>query len=70
MQRNVDFKDMKFPFKFRDIHKTEKKDSIGISIFSYGNKEKHPIYVQKNFVERDLLLIGEGEKTLCSDQRF
>ena len=60
-----DFKDMKFPVKIRGIHKIEKKNSIGISVFSYENKEKHPIYVSQQCCEEkhvDLLLIGEGEK--------
>ena len=43
----LDFKDIKFPVKFRDIHKTEKKNSSGISGFGYENKEKHSICVSK-----------------------
>ena len=42
-----DFKDITFPVKIRDIHKIEKKNSIGISLFGYENKEKHPISVSK-----------------------
>ena len=37
------FKDIKFPVKVRDIHKIKKKNSIGISVFGYENKEKHSI---------------------------
>ena len=51
--------------KIRDIHKIEKKNSIGISVFGYENKEKHPIYLSTKCCEDkhiDLLLIGEGEK--------
>ena len=40
-----DFKDIKLPVKIRDIHKIEKKDSFGISVFGYENREGHPIYV-------------------------
>ena len=40
----LDFKDIKFPFKIRDIHKIEKKNSFAISASGYENKEKHPIY--------------------------
>ena len=61
----LDFKDIKFPFKIRDIHKIEKKNSIGISVFGYENKEKHRIYVSKQCCEEkhvDLLLLGDGEK--------
>ena len=71
--KKLDFKDIKFPVKTRDIHKIEKKNSIGISVFGYENKEKYPVYVSKQCYEEkhvDLLLIGEGEKTLCSYQRF
>ena len=60
-----DFKDIKFPIKTRGIHKIERKDSIGISVFGYENKEKYPIYVSKQCCEEkrvDLLLIGEREK--------
>ena len=69
--KRLDFKDIKFPVKIRDIHKIEKKNSIGISVFGYENKEKYPIYVSKKCSEEkhiDLLLIGEGEKTLSSYQ--
>ena len=56
---------IKFPVETRDIHKIEKKNSIGISVFGYENKVKYPIYLSKNCCEDkhvDLLLIGEGEK--------
>ena len=56
----------------RDIHKIEKKkkkNSIGISVFGYENKEKHRTYVSKKYCEEkhvDFLLIGEREKKrLC-----
>ena len=45
-----DFKDIKFPIKIRDIHKIEKNNSIGISVFGYRNKEKHLIYVSKKML--------------------
>ena len=53
--KKVDFKDIKSLVKVRDIHKIEKKKSIGISVFGYENKEKHPIYVSKNFVKKNIL---------------
>ena len=31
--------DLKFPVKIRDIHKIEKNNSIGISVFGYENKK-------------------------------
>ena len=61
-----DFKDTKSPANVRDIHNIEKKNSIGISVFGYENKEKHskkhPIYVSKKFCwgkHVDLLLMDE-----------
>ena len=48
--KELDFKDIKCPFKIRDIHKIEKKNPIGISILGYENKGKNPIYVSKNVV--------------------
>ena len=46
----------------------KKKNSIGISVFGYENKEKNPIYVSKKCCEErrvDLLLIGEkGRDTM------
>ena len=63
--KKLDFKDIKFPVKIRGIHKIEKKNSIGISVFSYENNVKYPIYASKQCCEEkhvDLLLIGEGEK--------
>ena len=63
-QKKINFKDIKFPVGVRDIHKIEKKNSIGISVFGYEEKEKHPIYVSKCCEQNhvDLLLIGEGNK--------
>ena len=36
--KRLDFKDIKLSVKSRDIHKIEKKNSIGISVFGYENK--------------------------------
>ena len=41
--KRLDFKGMKFPVKTKDIHKIEKKNSIGVSVFGYENEEKFPI---------------------------
>ena len=63
--KKLDFKDIKFPVKVRDISKIEKKNSISICVLGYENKEKHPIYVSKKCEEKhvDLLLTGkEGER--------
>ena len=37
--KKLDFKGIKFPVKIRNIHKIEKNNSIGISVFGYDNKE-------------------------------
>ena len=41
--KRLDFKEMKFPVKTKDIHKIEKKNSIDVSVFGYENEEKFPI---------------------------
>ena len=45
--KRLDFKDMKFSVKIRDILKIKKKKKkfIGISNFGYKNKKKYPIYI-------------------------
>ena len=66
--KRLDFKDIKFLVKIRDIHKIEKNSFISFNVFGYENKEKYPIYVPKLCCEDkhiDLLLIGEGEKKHC-----
>ena len=50
------FKDIKFPVKVRDVHKIEKKNSIGVSVFGYENKEKRSIHVSKNVVKKHMLI--------------
>ena len=48
----TDFKGIKFPVKIRDIQIFKKKKNfIGISVFGYENKEKHPTYVSKKCCE-------------------
>ena len=37
--KNLDFKNIKFPVKIRDIRKIEKKNSIGIIVFGYENQK-------------------------------
>ena len=37
--------DVKFPIKVRDIHKIERKNYNGITVFGYENKTKYPAYV-------------------------
>ena len=45
--KKFDFKDIKFPVKVRDKNKMERKNPIGISVFSFENKENNPIYMKK-----------------------
>ena len=47
----------------KDIHKIEKKNSITITVFGDENKEKHQIYVSKEFYEAKLVyLLSRGEE--------
>ena len=66
MSKKLYFKDKKFPVKVSDIHKIEKKNFIGISLFGYETKEKHPIYVSKKVCEvkhvDSLLIEGKGKR--------
>ena len=69
--KRLDFRDIKFPVKIKDIHKIKnKKNSLSISIFGYENKEKQPICVSKKcWKEKHVysLLIGEGETVFIKD---
>ena len=68
--KRLDFKDIKLPVKTRDIHKIEKKNSIGISVFGYKNKEKYPMYVSKKCCKEkhvDLLIEEEKQYVLIND---
>ena len=47
LAKNLASKDIKFPFKIRDIHKTEKNNPVAISFFGYETKVKYLIYVSK-----------------------
>ena len=62
--KKLDFKDINFPVKVRDIQKIEKRNSISINVTGYENKEKHPIYLPTKCCEEkyvNLLLIGEED---------
>ena len=63
--KTLDFKDINFLLKLKDIQKIENKNSIDISVFGYENKEKYRIYVPKKcckWKHFDLSLIGEEEQ--------
>ena len=50
--KKLDFKNIKFPVKIRDIHKIEKRIPSALVLFGHKNKEKHPIYVPKKCYEK------------------
>ena len=52
----LDFEDTNFPVKIKDIHKIDKKNSIGVSVFGYENKVKHSVYVSKNALKENILI--------------
>ena len=60
--KNLDFKNIKFPVKIRNIHKILEKNSISISVFGYGNKTNIQFMYQKKYCGKkhvDLLFIRE-----------
>ena len=60
--KNLDFKNIKFPVKIRNIHKILEKNSISISVFGYGNKTNIQFMYQKNIVEKNMLIYYSYEK--------
>ena len=54
--KSLDFKDIKFPVKIRDVHKISKKNSINISVFVSKGKKKYPVCVLKNIVKINMLI--------------
>ena len=71
---DLDFEEIKFLVKIKDIRKTKKKkNSLGASVFGYEVKEKYPIYVSKNALKKTYWSTTDRrrtQKTLCSYQRF
>ena len=53
----LDTEDIRFPVKVRDIHEIEQNNPISISVFGYENKEKFPIYVTKNALNKNMLIV-------------
>ena len=56
--KTLDFKDIDFPMKIREIQKIEKKNSFNISVFGYENKEKYQDYVSElsHVVKKNILI--------------
>ena len=53
--KRIDFNDIKFQVKIRDIRKIEKSSSIGISVFNNENKENFQSMYQNNFPLKNML---------------
>ena len=74
----LDFKDISFLVKIREIYKIEKKNTIDIRVFGYENKEKYPSYVSKQCCEEKsgnnnrstIIDKRRRKKALCADQTF
>ena len=62
--RYLEFTDITFPVKIRDIHKIEEKNSIGISVFFMKIRKNIESVYQKNIAKKHvhLLLMGEEGK--------
>ena len=50
----LDFENIKFPVKIKDIHKIKKNNCVNISVFGYENKKKQ-IYLSKKCYEDKLV---------------
>ena len=61
----LDYDNIKFPVKVKDVGVTEDKNEICINIFSYEEKIVCPIYVSKKEYDdcMNLLMIHEGDKS-------
>ena len=71
--KTIDFKDIKFPFKIREIYKIEKQNSISIMFLSMKIKKNIESMYQNNVVKKNMLTyywLENEKKTLCSYQRF
>ena len=51
----LDFEDIKFPVKIKDIHEIEKK-YISNSVFGYESKKNIQLIFQKNVMKTNLLI--------------
>ena len=71
--KTIDFKDIKFPFKIREIHKIEKQNSISNMFLSMKIKKNIESMYQNNVMKKNMLTyycLENEKKTLCSYQRF
>ena len=66
--RKLEFKDIRFPVKIRDIHKIEKENYISVSVFGYENRAKFSIYVSKNTFKGNANLLSREKKCQSNKQ--
>ena len=68
--KRIDFKDIELPVKVRDLHKIEKKNSVGILVISVTKKLKiFTVYIKKicsEYKHVNLLMIGKKDKRRCA----
>ena len=59
----LDYTNIEFPVKIKQINKIEKQNDININVFGYENKQPYPIYISKEKFEdqMNLLLITDDE---------
>ena len=57
----LDFEDIKFPVKIKDIHEIEKK-YISNSVFGYESKKNIQLIFQKNVMKTNLLIYYKQKK--------
>ena len=58
-ESKLNFKNITFPTKIRNIHKIKKKNCVDFSTFGYENQEKYQPYMSKNTFKKhvDLLIL-------------
>ena len=61
--KELDFKDVRFPVKIKDIYKIYKKKFIRISVFGYEDKEKYQIYLLKILSREAYSFIVDRKRT-------
>ena len=61
LAEELDFEDIKFPVKIKDIHKIEKK-YISNSVFGYESKKNIQLIFQKNVMKTNLLIYYKQKK--------
>ena len=57
-ESKLNFKDITFPTKIRNIHKIEKKNCVDFSTFGYENQEKYQPYMSKKYFQETCWFIN------------